>query len=86
MGAFTPDIKKPKSDSAEGTPDGGDDGAGSWPASNGDNNGADSVDAKDTLFLKELRGKGQVRGAERQDAECGPRRALVLSGCTTLAL
>lgn len=62
MGALSTDSKKSKSDNAEGAPEGGDDGAGSCSASNGDNNGSDSVEAKDTLFVKELRSKAQVRG------------------------
>lgn len=54
---------KKKSDNAEGAADGGEDGAtGSpWLSSNGDNE-PDSVEAVDTLFLKELKAKGQVRG------------------------
>lgn len=62
MGALSTDAKKNKSDSAEGGDGDNNDGAGSCSASNGDNKGADSVDAKDTLFVKELRAKGQVRG------------------------
>lgn len=49
---------KKKSDNADGMLEGED---GSWSATNVDNNGSDSIDAKDTLFLKELRAKGQVR-------------------------
>lgn len=71
MGALSTDSKKNKSDSTEGTPGGGDDGAGSWSATNGDNNGSDQVDAKDTLFVKELRGKAQVRGLGGTDAARG---------------
>ncbi|CAN0543406.1 unnamed protein product, partial [Ectocarpus sp. 12 AP-2014] len=58
MGALS---TKKKPDNAEGMLDGGgEDGLGSWPGANGDNNGSsDSVDAKDTLFLKELATKGQ---------------------------
>lgn len=63
MGALN---TKKKHDNAEGMLDGGgEDGPGSWPGANGDNNGSsDSVDAKDTLFLKELATKGQVRWAD----------------------
>lgn len=62
MGALS---TKKKPDHAEGMLEGGgDDGPGSWPGANGDNNGSsDSVEAKDTLFLKELTAKGQVRWA-----------------------
>ncbi|CAM9362910.1 unnamed protein product, partial [Ectocarpus sp. 4 AP-2014] len=56
MGALS---TKKKPDNAESMLDGGGE-DGSWPGANGDNNGSsDSVDAKDTLFLKELATKGQ---------------------------
>ena len=51
---------KKKADSSEGGTDGGG-GDGAWSASNGEAE-QDSVEAKDTLFFKELRAKGQVRG------------------------
>lgn len=59
---------KKKSETLEGAPEGGEDGSGPWSASNGDGSNntsivADSIDAKDTLFLKELRAKGKVRCA-----------------------
>lgn len=82
MGALSTDSKKNKPDNADGMLEGGDDGgAGSWAASNGDNNGSDSVEAKDTLFVKELKGKAQVRGVECGDGgggHAGARAALLV--------
>ena len=52
---------KKKVDNSEGGVDGGG-GDGAWSASNGDAE-QDSVEAKDTLFFKELGAKGQVRPA-----------------------
>lgn len=78
MGALTTDSKKNKPDSAEG-----DAGGESWSAPNGDGdrNGSDSVDANDTLFIKELRVKSQVRSRGGAQAGIGgPLGALCSSG------
>lgn len=62
MGILT---SKRKGDNVEGVGDGGEDVGfgGSLLTLNGDNEPESSVDAKDTLFLKELRAKAKVGGS-----------------------